>query len=400
MTDRHGLVTSLPHLVLHTQSRSFSVAVATLFLVLVPNELDVVDGLLFHGHASARSHSQLQVSRDVMSPFASSFENEMSPVDGGIPIRSFPPLEQAIKTAVLDNQEANRVFHGRGGLFDGCEHITLDWFPPVWLLTSHHIKVFPSELAQIQQHLQQQFRLDDVSPPINFVYQHRSINSTASTQVLCGSVPEPHVITENGMKFYISLLQGQNQGIFLDMRNGRDWVRRNASGKIVLNLFAYTCGFSIAALMGGATEVINMDMARGCLKMGQRNHELNDVSDGSRARFFAHDIFKSWGKIRKLGPYGMIVVDPPSYQKGSFVAKDDYRKIIKRLPGFLEDNGLVMLCLNAPELDSAWLQEEVTQAAPELTLAERLASPSNFPAKDSERALKVLVYKKSPKNCE
>jgi 23S rRNA (cytosine1962-C5)-methyltransferase len=195
------------------------------------------------------------------------------------------------------------------------------------------------------------------------------------------------------MNFSISLLQGQNQGIFLDMRNGRDWIRRHAQGKTVLNLFAYTCGFSVAALLGGATEVINMDMASGCLKVGQRNHALNGLPMVGVARFFAHDIFKSWSKIRKLGPYGVVVVDPPSFQKGSFVAKTDYHKILRRIPGLLEPDGLVMLCLNAPELNSTWLRNEVTKAAPELQFWKRLQNPSTFPAKDQERALKILIYK-------
>lgn len=316
------------------------------------------------------------------------------------------PLEDAIQVAEVPEDddggtEATRVFHGRGGIYEGCEHVTLDWFPPVWLLTSHLVKVSDDELNNILRSLEDTFPLenddindDDSDAKINMVYQHRAKNaSETTTTIVSGAVPDPHVVTENGMKFVVQLLRGQNQGIFLDMKTGREWVKDHSKGKKVLNLFAYTCGFSVAALAGGATEVINVDMARGPLKLGQRNHELNGMQQGTR--FLAHDIFKTWGKIRKMAPYDLIVVDPPSFQKGSFVAKNDYQKLLRRIPGFLQAEGYAVICLNAPELDTAWLKQEVEQAAPELEFVERLENPATFPAKDPERALKVLIYKKS-----
>ena len=99
-----------------------------------------------------------------------------------------------------------------------------------------------------------------------------------------------------------------------------------------------------------------------------------------------------------MATYDLIVVDPPSFQKGSFVTKKDYGKLLRRIPGFLDDNGYAVICLNAPELDTAWLKQEVAEAAPELVFVERLEYPSSFPAKDPERALKVLIYKKSMTN--
>jgi 23S rRNA (cytosine1962-C5)-methyltransferase len=92
------------------------------------------------------------------------------------------------------------------------------------------------------------------------------------------------------------------------------------------------------------------------------------------------------------GIYGVIVVDPPSFQKKSVVAKKDYSKIIRRLPALLAPRGLVLLCLNAPELTTLLLQEQASEAAPELEFVERLTNPSTFQALDSEPALKVLVY--------
>lgn len=218
-----------------------------------------------------------------------------------LPQQAFDPLVQAIQDAAAvageGGDDAQRIFHGRGGMYKGiCEQLTLDWFPPVWFLTSHKVKLSNETLTSIQDALEASLQESDV----NFVYQHRNATSS-DTRVISGMVPKPHVITENGMKFLISLLSGnKNHGLFLDMANGRKWVREHTNQQKVLNLFAYTCGFSVAALMGGASEVINVDMATGPMNNGKRNHELNNLTS-SGARFLTHNIFKTWGKIRKLG---------------------------------------------------------------------------------------------------
>jgi 23S rRNA (cytosine1962-C5)-methyltransferase len=311
-----------------------------------------------------------------------------------VPSSSSSALLQAIKTMPLLS-DAGRAFHGRGGSFPDCEHLTLDWLGPVWLLTSF-IELSDDELTEIGDALNVRWA-ELVAPssseqPLNWVYQCRADGAKTFTKLMAGEVPDPHLITENNLQYVVKVLHGKNHGIFLDMRHGRAWVQEHAKDQIILNLFAYTCAFSVAALQGGASEVINIDMAQGPLKIGQRNHQLNQFGDAG-ARFFAHDIFKTWGKIRKLGPYGIIVVDPPTFQKGSFVAKKDYIKILRRLPSFLEPDGLVLLCLNAPELDTEFLKGQVAEAAPELEFVERLENPSSFASKDPEKALKVLVYK-------
>jgi 23S rRNA (cytosine1962-C5)-methyltransferase len=311
----------------------------------------------------------------------------------------YPDLVESLQSVTIPlGKEATRVFHGRGAMFQGCENVTLDWFPPVWVLTSFHEEFSDRELSDFQQELQRSIHRSHETDGItsdthnlNVVYQFRSSNGTKSV-VVSGDVPYPHIVSENGMQFLVQLLKGQNRGIFLDMINGREWVRKHAKGLRVLNLFAYTCGFSVAAKLGGAIEVVNVDMARGALKVGQRNHELNNVTIGTR--FLGHDIFKTWGKIRNLGPYGLIIVDPPSFQRNSFIAKSDYIKVIRRLPEYLEPNGLVLLCLNAPELDTDWLKVQVEEATPELQFRERVTNPTSFPAKDNERGLKVLAFQK------
>ena len=299
-----------------------------------------------------------------------------------------------------------RIFHGCGGLYAGCEQWTLDVYPPVFVLTSFATTT-DEQLATVGAALQarwQQIAPPDQAQSLNWVFQQRGQaarpQARSDTLLMAGSVPDPHIVTEGPARFLVHMLRGQNHGLFLDMAEGRRWVRyfaadfkqREGRGACVLNLFAYTCAFSVAALQGGAAHVTNLDMARGALATGQQNHQLNGLAPQG-ASFLAHDLFNSWGKVTRGGPYDLIIADPPSYQKGSFVATKDYARLLRRLPDRLAPGGRALLCLNAPELPWAWLREQVDEHAPGLQLIERLAHPPAFADVDADRALKVGAYR-------
>lgn len=297
--------------------------------------------------------------------------------------------------------DAQRIFHGRGGLYPGCEAWTLDVFPPVFVLTSF-APATEVQLDAVGAALQARWAQLAPGQALNWVFQHRGealrLEGRSDTRLMAGSVPEPHVVTEDGARYRVHVLKGQNHGLFLDMAEGRRWVARHVAahraatgrGAKVLNLFAYTCAFSVAALRAGAAQVVNVDMGRGAIASGQHNHQLNGLAD---ARFLAHDIFSSWGKITRGGPYDLVIADPPSYQKGSFVATKDYARLARRLPDLLAPGGHALLCLNAPELGSDFLQALVRAEAPGLAFAGQVENPQVFADVDAERALKVLVFR-------
>ena len=288
--------------------------------------------------------------------------------------------------------DAERVFHGRGGLYPGCEHWVLDAFPPVWVLIGFQ-PATDHELASIGAALSQRWQQLAPCQPLNWVFQCR-FDGRSTTRLMAGELPEPHVVSEQGARFRVHVATGQNHGLFLDMAQGRRWVRQHVAarpGLRVLNLFAYTCAFSVVALQAGARQVVNLDMSQGALAIGQQNHRLNGLAAG--ASFLAHDLFTSWGKVIRGGPYGLVIVDPPSYQLGSFVATKDYARLVRRLPDLLAPGGHALLCLNAPELGPAFLQDQLEALAPQLAFVERLANPPAFADVSAQRSLKVLVYR-------
>ena len=303
-------------------------------------------------------------------------------------------LLDAIAAVPAAPTDACRVFHGRGGLHPGCEHLTLDAYPPVWLLTSFQ-PLTEDELASIGQALAARWAVIAPGQPLNWVFQQRD-EVRATNRLMAGEVPAEHVVQEAGLRFDVHLMQGLNHGFFLDMAEGRRWVRGWAAsqpGGRVLNLFAYTGAFSVVALAAGAASVVNVDMARGALATAKRNHVLNGLHSG--AGFLPHDIFNTWGKLTRGGPYDLVVMDPPSYQKGSFVATKDYARLVRRLPDLLAEGGHALLCLNTPKLGPQFLTDLVRDEAPGIEVIGRLPNPPAFADVSDERALKVVVVRRA-----
>ena len=302
---------------------------------------------------------------------------------------------QSLLTAIASmesSQDARRIFHGRGGLHPGCEHLSLDTYPPVYVLTSF-LTLSEDELQLVGSALQDRWKQISPDQNLNWVYQCRA-EPRVETRLMAGSVPDPHIVTEGASKYLVHLLQGQNHGLFLDMAEGRRWVREHVAARSnvrVLNLFAYTCAFSVVAMQAGARSVVNIDMSHAAIRIGQQNHQRNGITSG--ASFLPHDLFSSWGKVNRGGPYDLIIVDPPSYQKGSFIATKDYARLIRRMDELPMHGGYLLLCLNAPELGVSFLHDQMKELAPGFTFITRVDNPPEFADASDERSLKVLVYR-------
>ena len=288
--------------------------------------------------------------------------------------------------------ELRRIFHGRGKFWPGLDQLTCDWVDGQ-LLVNVFKEVDQAFLSSLKTGLVDLTNKDiwQVKQGTSIVLQHRYADG-APSEVLWGELNDSPVVVEHGLKYQLDIGRNQNFGLFLDMRNGRQWVQDNAKDKNVLNLFAYTCGFSVAAIAGGARQCMNVDMSRGSLNKGRDNHRLNE-HDMRSVNFLGYDIFKSWGKIKKGGPYELVIIDPPSFQKGSFALTKDYKKILRRLPELLTEGGEVIACVNSPAVSPNFLIETMAEEAPSVEFIERLDNPPEFVDVDLDSSLKVLRFK-------
>lgn len=293
-------------------------------------------------------------------------------------------LEQHLQTQNT-TEEFKRLFHGRGGLYEGLKHLTID-----------HIN---QEILSVALYFEETNEVELIEMLKNFVnssnyttlvIQRRYLQG-APSEVILGEVPEDLSILENGMQLKLNLLSNKNTYYFPDMKNGRAFVRENAQEKHVLNLFSYTCAFSVAAKFGGASSVVNVDMSKGALKIGMANHSINKL-DPKGVSFLPYNILKSFASLKRKGPYDLIIIDPPSFQRGSFEATKDYEKIITKLPQLANQNCILLACLNSPELQSSFIIDMVARLAPTFKFKKRLENLQEFQSVDEARSLKNLVF--------
>ncbi|PKI13027.1 class I SAM-dependent methyltransferase [Colwellia sp. 12G3] len=297
-------------------------------------------------------------------------------------------IEHITSTDFTDTQ---RLFHGRGHAYPNLSHINVDWFSPVVLITLY--QAVDSEWLAVQASALKAMIKECRSVQV----QHR-YEKFAPTELLLGEPISKTIVSEQGLNYHIEFGKAQNSGLFLDMSNGREWLRQRAEGKNVLNLFAYTCAFSLSAIAGGATKAVNIDLSKASLSKGRENHQLNQLAkkEGKQVIFEGVDIFKSNSRIKKYGPYDILVCDPPSFQKGSVNIERDYAKIIRRIPQWMNPGAKLMLCLNSPDLDENFLKAEVARECPDCHFEQRLKNPVVFKEAHEGKGLKVLIFTYQP----
>ena len=284
------------------------------------------------------------------------------------------------------NLEFKRLFHGRGGLYEGWKHLTVDSIDTILSVALYDEEPNETELLEMLKEFIKTKQYTSI------VLQKRYLKGSPS-ELIIGEVTDDLYVVENAMKIKLNLLSNRNSGYFADMKNGRQFVRENAKDKSVLNLFSYTCAFSIAACLGGASKVSNIDMSKSALSTGRSNHHLNDL-DTRGVSFHPYNILKSFSRIKKKGPYDLIIIDPPTFQKGSFEATKDYRKLIMKLPQIASEDCLLLACLNSPELNVEFITELIKELAPSFKFVKRLENVPEFASADEDRSLKNLVFQR------
>ncbi len=298
-------------------------------------------------------------------------------------------LQQLLLTNARNcTEEYTRLFHGRGNTYDGYRFLTVDSVDKVlFAVLFDEDEEEEAIVSMLRDFYTTQEQWDAL------VVQQRYL-PTAPATVITSELPQESYAIENTLKYRVNFKSAQNIGFFPDMKIGREFIRTHAKNKKVLNLFSYTCSFSVIAIHAGAHSVVNVDMNKNVLSIGRENHRINGL-DTKKVEFMPYNILKSWSRIRKAGPYDLIIIDPPSFQKGSFAATSDYAKIIKRLNEFAAEECTILSALNAPELESEFIKTLFHENAPEFRYIERLENLESFPECDYERGLKNLIFRKN-----
>jgi 23S rRNA (cytosine1962-C5)-methyltransferase len=297
-------------------------------------------------------------------------------------------IEEVNSNVLKLKGNTGRVLHGRGKAFSGYEDITIEYFSGLVLvvLFKERPQSWRLELYGLLNAASCASMIDTV------LFQARYEKESPVFDVEGNAITVEKVIQENDLSYQLSLGSRQNFGFFTDIVAGRTWVREHSSDRRVLNLFSYTCSFSVAAIAGGANHVVNVDMSSAALSVGRANHKLNQYLP-DKVSFQKLNILKSWNRIGRSGPYDLVIVDPPSFQKGSFSADRDYKKIVNRLALMTSEGSDILFCLNDPLITVTAFRALLE--SDHFTFISRIENASVMKEADTEVGLKVLHYKKA-----
>ncbi len=176
----------------------------------------------------------------------------------------------------------------------------------------------------------------------------------------------PEAIRENGLRYKVDLLRGQKTGFYLDQRDNRQFCREIAKGKKVLNCFAYTGGFTLSALAGGAESVLSIDSSAEALDLARENVALNGLPE-NKCEWLVGDVFEELRTLRdRAEQFDLIILDPPKFAPTASQARKaarGYKDI--NLYGFklLKPGGTLMTFSCSGGIDAAFFQKIVADAA-------------------------------------
>ncbi len=203
--------------------------------------------------------------------------------------------------------------------------------------------------------------------------------AAASPQLVLGdAAPERFTARENGLNFELSFHEGYSVGLFLDQRDNRrrflfnhvaagfPLLAQGLAGAEVLNTFAYTCAFSVAAARAGA-RVTSLDLSKKYLEWGRRNFALNDL-DPAAQDFIFGDAFDWMRRLAKKGrAFDVIVLDPPTFSQskegGTWQAERDYGRLMGAAVPLLKPGGVILASTNAARLEPEKFLAAVNDAA-------------------------------------
>ncbi|MDQ3370083.1 MAG: class I SAM-dependent methyltransferase, partial [Myxococcota bacterium] len=207
----------------------------------------------------------------------------------------------------------------------------------------------------------------------------RRDRSTAAA--LRGDPPSQIVIAEDEARFAVDVRAGQKTGFFLDQRDNRRTIRRHAAGASVLNVFAYTGGFSLHASLGGATRVTSVDIAGPAIAELVRNVALSGLPAAGHepVAIDAFEFFARAGTQRRR--WDLVIVDPPSFapsERARPAALAAYRKLAVAALAVVEPGGRFALASCSSHITEADLLELVAGIAP-LRLRAAAGAASDHP---------------------
>lgn len=294
-----------------------------------------------------------------------------------------------------------RLVHGENDGFPGlvidryADTLVIKLYTPAWI---PHLREFCFALAQVCPAERVILRLNR-----SLLKQKDFINGLSNGQLLSGlPLAGPILFKENGLVFEADPILGQKTGFFLDQRENRARVELLSGVKSILNIFAYTGGFSVYAACGGASQVISVDISAPAMKIASSNMAHNRQIPNVAAALhetLAEDAFEVLTRFgAKKRQFDMVIIDPPMFaqnQNQTSAAIYSYQRLTHLGLGVLRPGGVLVQASCSSRVEAGIFFNSIHQAARDsnrhLTEIERTGHALDHPIRFKEGAyLKCL----------
>ena len=295
-----------------------------------------------------------------------------------------------------DLTTAFRLFNQEG---DGFGGLTVDLYGDYVVFSWYN-----SYIYQIRKVISEAFR--QVFPEVLGTYEKIRFKGLdyESAHVYGQEAPDFFTVLENGVLYQVFMNDGLMTGIFLDQHEVRgSLVDGLAMGKSLLNMFSYTAAFSVAAVMGGASQTTSVDLAKRSRELSQAHFQANGISTDDH-RFIVMDVFEYFKYAKRKGlTYDVIVLDPPSFarnKKQTFSVAKDYHKLISQSLEILNPGGIIIASTNAANVSRQKFTEQIDKgfAGRSYQILNKYGLPADFAYNkkdESSNYLKVISMKVS-----
>lgn len=202
------------------------------------------------------------------------------------------------------------------------------------------------------------------------------------------SPPDELIVSENGLQFIVDVDQGHKTGFYLDQRRNRALIRQPSyvAGKSLLNVFAYTGGFSVYAASAEAGPIINVDSSIPALELAEKNMAINGF-ERSADQYIAGDAFEVLRHFRDQGQkHNVVILDPPKFAhgKGDITRASHGYKDLNLLALQLIQSGGLLMTFSCSGLISEDLFQKIlfgatVDAGREVQIIQRLGQSDDHP---------------------
>jgi 23S rRNA (cytosine1962-C5)-methyltransferase len=281
----------------------------------------------------------------------------------------------AIRQPLLAQQtNGYRLVHGENDGLPGlvvdryADSLVLKLYTAAWL---PHLADIVAGLQSVQPFERLVLRFSRKLDPLMLKY------ALYDGQIVSGAdLSGPVMFQENGLRFAADVVHGHKTGFFFDQRDNRAHVRALAAGRHVLDVFAYSGGFSVYAAAGGAIAVTSVDVSAPALEAAARNFALNQADAHGRANpsvmHAAHqsvvaDAFECLERYQRGGQtFDMLILDPPSFAKSNLEierALAAYTRLTRLATQVLSAGGMLVMASCSSRVTAEAFFDTVTTAA-------------------------------------